>query len=103
MLKIVVMARQKAKVYIGEAENAYSRLVDHVSKKEFWNEIIVQVDDKLVFKSDWLFSSPSAAANVIMGRSANGLKEWKDSSCKKLHEIEKQEISKANKQIQPTT
>jgi hypothetical protein len=70
------MARQKAKVYIGEAENAYSRLVDHVSKKEFWNEIIVQVDDKLVFKSDWLFSSPSAAANVIMGRSANGLKEW---------------------------
>ena len=93
----------KAKVYIGEAENAYSRLVDHVSKKEFWNEIIVQVDDKLVFKSDWLFSSPSAAANVIMGRSANGLKEWKDSSGKKLHEIEKQEISKANKQIQPTT
>jgi len=31
------------------------------------------------------------------------LKEWKDSSGKKLHEIEKQEISKANKQIQPTT
>ena len=31
----------KAKVYIGEAENAYSRLVDHVSKKEFWNEAVV--------------------------------------------------------------
>lgn len=31
----------KAKVYIGEAENAYSRLVYHVSEKEFWNEAVV--------------------------------------------------------------
>jgi hypothetical protein len=64
------------------------------------NEIIVKVEDKLVFKSDYLFSSPSAAAMVIMGRSANGLLEWKDSSGKALRDIEKQEISKANKQIQ---
>ena len=62
------------------------------------NEIIVKVEDKLVFKSDYLFSSPSAAAMVIMGRSANGLLEWKDSSGKALRDIEKQEISKANKQ-----
>ena len=64
------------------------------------NEIIVKVEDKLVFKSDYLFSSPSAAAMVIMGRSANGLLEWKDSSGKALRDIEKQEISKASKQIQ---
>jgi hypothetical protein len=64
------------------------------------NAIIVKIEDKLVFKSDYLFSSPSAAAMVIMGRSANGLQEWKDSSGKSLRDIEKQEISKANKQIQ---
>lgn len=64
------------------------------------NAIIVKIEDKLVFKSDYLFSSPSAAAMVIMGRSANGLLEWKDSSGKALRDIEKQEISKANKQIQ---
>jgi hypothetical protein len=29
---------------------------------------------------------------VIMGRSANGLQEWKDSSGKELRDIEKQEI-----------
>lgn len=29
------------------------------------------------FTQDYLFSSPSTAAAVIMGRSANGLKEWK--------------------------
>ena len=84
-------------------ESYRERGLDKLRNELIKNEIIVQVDDKLVFKSDWLFSSPSAAANVIMGRSANGLKEWKDSSGKKLHEIEKQEISKANKQIQPTT
>jgi Domain of unknown function (DUF4357) len=63
-------------------------------------EIIIKVGDKLSFKADYLFSSPSAAAMVIMGRSANGLLEWKDSSGKILHDIEKQEITKANEQIQ---
>ena len=67
------------------------------------NKIIVKVEDKLIFKSDYLFSSPSAAAMVIMGRSANGLLEWKDSSGKVLRDIEKQEISKADKQINSAT
>ncbi len=31
----------KSKVYIGEAENVYARLVQHVSEKEFWNESVV--------------------------------------------------------------
>jgi hypothetical protein len=63
------------------------------------NKIIVEVDSKLIFKSDYLFSSPSASAMVIMGRSANGLLEWKDSSGKILRDIEKQEIITANKQV----
>jgi len=67
------------------------------------NKIIVKVEDKLIFKSDYLFSSPSAAAMVIMGRSANGLLEWKDSSGKVLRDIEKQEISKADKQSDSAT
>jgi hypothetical protein len=67
------------------------------------NKIIVKVEDKLIFKSDYLFSSPSAAAMVIMGRSANGLLEWKDSFGKVLRDIEKQEISKADKQINSAT
>lgn len=31
----------KAKAYIGEAENVYTRLVQHVAEKEFWNEAVV--------------------------------------------------------------
>ncbi len=64
------------------------------------NEAIVKSGDKLIFKSDYLFSSPSAAAMVIMGRSANGLQEWKDSTGKELRDIEKQEITKANKGVE---
>ena len=41
------------------------------------DQIITRINDKLVFKEDYLFSSPSAAAAVVMGRSANGLTEWK--------------------------
>jgi hypothetical protein len=31
----------RAAAYIGEAENVYSRLQDHLSRKEFWNEVIL--------------------------------------------------------------
>jgi len=30
--------------------------------------------------SDQVFKSPSAAAAILLGRNANGLSEWKDSS-----------------------
>lgn len=63
------------------------------------SEIIKNIEGKLFFQSDYLFSSPSAAAAVVMGRSANGLIEWKDSTGKDLKSIEEQEIQKANKQF----
>ncbi len=55
--------------------------------------------EKIVLTEDCLFSSPSAAAAVIMGRSANGLLEWKSKSGKTLKEIEALEIEKANEAI----
>jgi len=63
------------------------------------NEVIKEEQGKSMFVSDYLFSSPSAAAAVIMGRSANGLLEWKDKLGKTLKDIESGEIEKANKAI----
>lgn len=60
------------------------------------NELIKEDNGKLIFVSDYLFSSPSAAAAVVMGRSANGLIEWKDKFGKDLKSIETHEIQKAN-------
>lgn len=60
------------------------------------NELITQSGGKLKFASDYLFSSPSASAAVVMGRNANGLIEWKDKKGSDLKSIEAQEIQKAN-------
>lgn len=50
--------------------------------------VIVNQNDKLIIKKNYLFNSPSSAAMIIMGRSANGLTEWKTKSGKILQECE---------------
>lgn len=51
------------------------------------------INEKIVidfeFTQDYLFSSPSTAAAVVMGRSANGLKEWKLNNGSNLRENER--------------
>jgi Domain of unknown function (DUF4357) len=39
--------------------------------------VLVQVGEILEFSEDYVFSSPSTAAAMVMGRNANGLEEWK--------------------------
>lgn len=52
------------------------------------------VDEKIIeqniFMSDYIFNSPSAAAAVILGRSANGLTSWKTQDGIELKSIEDQ-------------
>lgn len=62
------------------------------------NGVISHSDLGLVFRQNHLFSSPSTAAAVIMGRSANGLIEWKDNQGKDLKTIEANEINDAEDQ-----
>lgn len=56
--------------------SAQKWIVD-LRKKIFEEGAISEKNEESVFSKDYLFSSPSAAAAVIMGRSANGLTEWK--------------------------
>jgi hypothetical protein len=49
-------------------------------------------NDKFVFQSNTLFSSPSQAAAIIVGYSINGPATWKDTSGKSLKEIEKEKV-----------
>ncbi|MEJ2495688.1 MAG: GIY-YIG nuclease family protein [Ignavibacteriaceae bacterium] len=44
-------------------------------------------DNFLVFKSDYIFNSPSAAAVVVLGRAANGWTSWKYKDGKTLDEV----------------
>ncbi|QOR62816.1 GIY-YIG nuclease family protein [Sulfurovum sp. ST-21] len=52
------------------------------------NGTIIEKNGKLIFSKDYLFNSPSAAAAIVMGRSANGLMEWKSNKGKSLKDME---------------
>ncbi len=54
------------------------------------DETIVQEEDSLVFVTDYMFSSPSAAADTVLGRSANGWTEWKFKNGRTLDEVIRQ-------------
>lgn len=51
---------------------------------------LIEKDGLLVFTEDAEFSSPSAAAAVIHGRSANGLIEWKTKDGRVLKQLDEQ-------------
>lgn len=46
------------------------------------------VNQEFTFVSDYIFTSPSLAASVVMGRSANGRMEWKTANGKTVKDIE---------------
>lgn len=50
------------------------------------------IDDNYTFTRDYMFSSPSTAASIVRGASANGRVEWKNQQGKTLAEIENARI-----------
>lgn len=52
------------------------------------SDVVVDQNGQLVFSRDYLFSSPSTAAAVVLGRTANGRIEWKDKAGRTIQELE---------------
>lgn len=50
--------------------------------------IIQIIDEDLKLTRDYIFTSPSLAATVVMGRNANGRTEWKNEEHKTIRDIE---------------
>jgi hypothetical protein len=48
--------------------------------------------DRVIFQRDQLFESPSTAATAVLGRSANGWKEWKLKDGRTLNEVHRRGI-----------
>lgn len=53
--------------------------------------VLVDKGDYFEFTDDYIFSSPSTAAVMVMGRNANGLTEWKTKDGKTLKDFETNE------------
>jgi hypothetical protein len=50
--------------------------------------------DHYLFTQDYVFRSPSIAAAVVQGRSANGRVDWKDQKGRSLNDIQAEEAQK---------
>ncbi len=57
------------------------------------NGVLAAQGDKLVFTQDYAFSSPSTAADVVVGGSVNGRKVWKDSTGRTLKELQEKQAN----------
>ena len=63
--------------------------------------IIVKKGDELELTDDYIFSSPSTAAVIVMGRNANGLTEWKLANGQTLKGYESEDEATSVKIVMP--
>ena len=84
---IVVLAKSQAVLNLRPSAKDYPWVVN-AREQLLKDGVLVAADGHLVFTKNHEFSSPSAAAAVIHGGTANGRTAWKDSSGKTLKQIE---------------
>lgn len=72
----------------GTTSNSITQNVSNIRNQLISEGVIIRMGESLVFPEDYIFSSPSAAASIVLGRNANGLTEWKMIDGKTLKEFE---------------
>ena len=60
----------------------------NLRRKLLETRIMIEKGEKLEFAEDTIFSSPSAAANMILGRNSNGFTEWITENGKNFKQIQ---------------
>ncbi len=91
----VVLEKSEA---VGNDKLTPSLLAYFSHVKELRDELIrqgvmVPSGDNFVFTQDYVFGSPSTAAAVLMGRSANGRVDWKTQDGRTLKELQEAEAA----------
>ncbi|MDO6803046.1 DUF4357 domain-containing protein [Wenyingzhuangia sp. 1_MG-2023] len=81
---IVIKGSEAKKILSNSCTETYKKM----RRKLVETEILKVDKDKLVFTEDAVFNSPSAAANMVLGRNANGFIEWVTKSGKSFKEIQ---------------
>ena len=51
--------------------------------------VLKEQGEVLIFEEDYIFNSPSTAGGVVLGRSTNGWKKWKNTAGKTLDELKR--------------
>ena len=76
----------------GSTVNSITQNFTNIRQKMIDEGIIIQNGEVYEFPDDYIFSSPSTAASIVLGRNANGLTEWKLKSGKTLKVFETEKI-----------
>lgn len=84
---IVVLAKSQAALHLRPSAKDYPWVVN-ARAQLVKDKVLVEADGCLEFTKDHEFSSPSAAAAVIHGGTANGRTAWKDATGKTLKQLE---------------
>ncbi|MBF0227910.1 MAG: GIY-YIG nuclease family protein [Desulfobacterales bacterium] len=75
--------------------NSYPKSIKILRDKLLEEKKIAKTNNEFVLTEDYVFSSSSTAAMIVMGRSANGLSEWKTKNGITLRDYENQEIAQS--------
>jgi len=84
---LVFKASKAAGTIVNSMTSSFIKLRDKLIDEG----VLVDKGEYLEFSDDYIFSSPSTAAVMVMGRNANGLTEWKTKDGKTLKEFESSE------------
>jgi hypothetical protein len=88
----VVKAGSQAALAVGKSlSNPYSTAANHLRSELMANGVLKTLQTALEFTQDYVFSSPSLAATVVLGRSANGRIDWKDANGTTLRKLQEQQ------------
>ncbi|KYG80918.1 methionine sulfoxide reductase [Roseivirga seohaensis] len=77
----------------GSTVNSMTQNFVNLRQKLINEGVLMNKGEYYDFPEDYIFSSPSTAASIVLGRNANGLTEWKLSNGKTLKEFESNEKS----------
>ncbi|MBK6328896.1 MAG: GIY-YIG nuclease family protein [Chloroflexi bacterium] len=84
---LVVFSGSKCNLKEAKSAKIYVR---KIRQKLIDDRVLQQLDNTYFFTSDYIFSSPSQAAAVVLAREANGWIEWKYDDGKTLNEVHRQ-------------
>jgi len=86
---IVLKGSEAKKKLSASTTDTYRKL----RRKLLETHLLIEKGDKLLFSEDTIFSSPSSASNMVLGRNSNGFTEWVTKKGKTFKEIQEKLIN----------
>jgi hypothetical protein len=71
-----------------DLSNSITKTYRNLRRKLLETKILIDKEDRYEFNEDAIFSSPSAASNIVLGRSSSGFSEWVTDKGKTFKEIQ---------------